>query len=424
MTNPVKEAPPVFSFPRVATIDTPDADYVNLAIKDSDGMAYIKDEAGVETPLGGSTTDINADTLTLNDGSTLTIASGAITVTHSRHMVDTEASAASDDLDTVNGLAAGEICLIMAESGSRTVVVKHGTGNIDCLGFQDLSLNDAVKAVLAIGNDNGTDVWALPIGWNPFKFQMDSGPPITVDTGDTVAVVGGTGIDTSSTLGNINILVDSTVTRNDVVQTLTNKTIDADDNTLLNYEYVADGIVFNDPTAQTWTNLNHGGGTYTEDTTNKRLYIVEDGDGTIDIRGYYMTAPATPYTVTAHIRYFLPVGTTNGIVIFFRQDSTTELSSIRVLSGGSILVDKFNSPTSANSTYASSTINNYPEWFRITDNGTNRIYQVSNDGIAWVTLHTVGRTDFLTADGIGFGVALTTNATFDTQASLLSWEIT
>ena len=39
---------------------------------------------------------------------------------------------------------------------------------------------------------------------------------------------------------------------------------------------------------------------------------------------------------------------------------------------------------------------------RITDNGTNRITYISNDGYYWHTLSTIGRTDYITANQYGF----------------------
>jgi len=61
----------------------------------------------------------------LSKGSTLTIASGAITVTDSFHLVGTEDAASTDDLTTINGGAtAGQVVVLMASDDGDTVVVK------------------------------------------------------------------------------------------------------------------------------------------------------------------------------------------------------------------------------------------------------------------------------------------------------------
>lgn len=95
----------------------------------------------------------------LGTPSELTIASGAIATTGKFHTVDTQSDAASDDLDTVTGVANGELVLLRPASAARTVVVKHGTGNIKCPQGVDISLAEATDHVLLIGD--GTNVTVL-----------------------------------------------------------------------------------------------------------------------------------------------------------------------------------------------------------------------------------------------------------------------
>ncbi len=64
----------------------------------------------------------------------LTIASGAITATRSYISVDTESTAATDDLDTINGGAEGDLLIIRAADDAHTVVLKDGTGNLKLAG--------------------------------------------------------------------------------------------------------------------------------------------------------------------------------------------------------------------------------------------------------------------------------------------------
>ncbi len=79
---------------------------------------------------------------------TLTIASGAITLLGDFDaviLVDTEASAATDDLDTINGLREGQTVTLQAADGARTVVVKDTTGNLRTAG--DHSLDAAADTI-------------------------------------------------------------------------------------------------------------------------------------------------------------------------------------------------------------------------------------------------------------------------------------
>lgn len=100
--------------------------------------------------------------LNVDAATELTIASGAITVTKSYHTVDTQSDAASDDLDTINGGGEGDHLYLRATSNDRTVVIKHGTGNIRC--GSDVTL------------DHGSDVIHLLRGatfWNMVSFSSN-----------------------------------------------------------------------------------------------------------------------------------------------------------------------------------------------------------------------------------------------------------
>lgn len=86
-------------------------------------------------------------------GGELTISSGEITVTNSRHTVDTEGDAASDDLDTINGAVAGAFVFLQAEHGARTIVLKDGTGNLKLAGdFSMNTTNDVIMLFTGGGN--------------------------------------------------------------------------------------------------------------------------------------------------------------------------------------------------------------------------------------------------------------------------------
>lgn len=99
--------------------------------------------ADVKTRLAASLTDTGY--LKLTPGTTLTISSGVITIVGNYHKVETEASAASDDLDTINGGAAGLFVRLVTVNDARDVVIKHGTGNIYCDGGKDITLSNSYE---------------------------------------------------------------------------------------------------------------------------------------------------------------------------------------------------------------------------------------------------------------------------------------
>lgn len=73
---------------------------------------------------------------------TLVINAGAVTITdHCMFRIDTEAAAASDDLDTINGGVEGDVITFQSTNSSRDVMFKHGTGNLRLNGLVDFALN-------------------------------------------------------------------------------------------------------------------------------------------------------------------------------------------------------------------------------------------------------------------------------------------
>jgi hypothetical protein len=90
-------------------------------------------------------------------GSNYVIASGVLNVSGSvasqnkilsRVRVDTEASAGSDDLDTISGMIDGDLLILSAADSARTVVVKDGTGNIQCAG--DFSMDNTQDRIVLL----------------------------------------------------------------------------------------------------------------------------------------------------------------------------------------------------------------------------------------------------------------------------------
>lgn len=82
----------------------------------------------------------------------LTIASGIVTITQSYNYIDTESSSASDDLDTISGGVTGDSIYICAANTSRTVILKHGVGNILTSDGLDINIDNTEKIIQLIFN--------------------------------------------------------------------------------------------------------------------------------------------------------------------------------------------------------------------------------------------------------------------------------
>ena len=135
------------------------------------------DITAIETTLGtnphASATDLKtrlakvlsgAGMLQFASSTTLTIASGSVTPTQNYHLLDTEAAAATDDLDTITATAEAWILFVRTVSGARNVVIKHNTGNINCAGGKDITL------------DNNFDLAVLVYDANLAKWAAFRGP--------------------------------------------------------------------------------------------------------------------------------------------------------------------------------------------------------------------------------------------------------
>jgi len=85
-----------------------------------------------------------------------TIASGSIAFDGYDMRVDTQASAATDDLDTISGPVIGAQVRIRPNSDTRTIVVKNGTGNITLAA--DVTLDERWKSIV-LQYDGVTSQW-------------------------------------------------------------------------------------------------------------------------------------------------------------------------------------------------------------------------------------------------------------------------
>lgn len=95
---------------------------------------------------------VTAGRFVMTAGATLTIAAGVVNATNGYHAIDTEAAAATDDLDTINGGAAGFMLILRTANAARDVVCKDGTGNLRLAGDFTLSHTDDRLVLLHDGS--------------------------------------------------------------------------------------------------------------------------------------------------------------------------------------------------------------------------------------------------------------------------------
>jgi hypothetical protein len=145
------------------------------------------------------------------------------------------------------------------------------------------------------------------------------------------------------------------------------------------------------------------------------------------------TAPTPPYVITAcFTNPFKPRAANAQIGLVFRDSATGLLSIVyggSTASGVGLIhgVDNIASPTGAiTALLVAAEYEPAPAliWLRIEDDGSDRNYSVSMDGVYWLQSATQPRTTYLTADQVGFGInhvrggGASPNALF----RLLSWD--
>ena len=91
---------------------------------------------------------VYAHNLIFTQGKDLTISSGAITITHSLHRIDTQSSASSDNLDDINNGQEGQLLILKTTNSSRDVTIRHDEGNIYTNGENDIVLNRIEDTVM------------------------------------------------------------------------------------------------------------------------------------------------------------------------------------------------------------------------------------------------------------------------------------
>ena len=169
--------------------------------------------------------------------------------------------------------------------------------------------------------------------------------------------------------------------------------------------------------------------------TNGGILLTGPAGAGDNLRVRYKTAPSVPYTVTVYLEPLTgDQSSANGATfgVGFRQsiDGKLHLLMLRQNSAGSLFSIKFTNETTFSATYTSATfstlnVNQFPiKWLRIQDDNTSRKLFWSTDGFTWVEFHSIGRTDFLTADQILFFVNANDTGgagTAPTSVRLLSW---
>lgn len=163
----------------------------------------------------------------------------------------------------------------------------------------------------------------------------------------------------------------------------------------------------------------------TVSTTNGGVVLFQT-PGTSGLHVRYKTAPATPYTIyTAFLPHY-SASANSQVGLCFRS-SGGAIANCGVTYNGSwnVVVSKWTTTSVFSASYASVSI--YPSlvhgpvvWMALKDDGTNRSFLYSGNGVNWSTINSQVRTDFLTPTQVGFYCG-DNNSTLDTGTTMLHW---
>jgi hypothetical protein len=173
-------------------------------------------------------------------------------------------------------------------------------------------------------------------------------------------------------------------------------------------------------------------GTATKSVANGGVYVQAAAAAGTNLKGREIVAPATPYVVTAAFLANLRGIDFASCGLYFANNGAGTISTLAIVansttnSGWIIQADKLTSAVLFSALYA---FEPFPRggvglvWFRIADDGVNRVYSYSGDGHNFLTFFSVARADFLTADRVGFKVE-SGQATAPAGIALLHWVVT
>jgi len=170
--------------------------------------------------------------------------------------------------------------------------------------------------------------------------------------------------------------------------------------------------------------INQGAATAV--ATNGGIHLHAPAVGGNQCRILKKAAPSTPYTITMA---YLPLVYSIDYAfcgVGFRQSSDGKLQLLGpgVGSGHAFRNLTYSSPTSYAGSYGAYLLhlNSAPVHFlRIGDDGTYRTCSISTDGVNFLQFHSVGRTDYLTADEVFF-FAESNNASWPVFMTVISWK--
>ena len=138
------------------------------------------------------------------------------------------------------------------------------------------------------------------------------------------------------------------------------------------------------------------------------------------------TAPTPPYSITMHCQMMNDRVNLAFIGFVWKNSAANNLVTTGIWSLANNPINVTNKYSKYDTYVADYTVTNQPSWsedwwLRIVDDSVNRICYSSRDSINWTQYHSVGRTDYITPNQVGF--CFEPNATNTGCAIVDSWKV-
>lgn len=155
------------------------------------------------------------------------------------------------------------------------------------------------------------------------------------------------------------------------------------------------------------------------DASHGMINLMVGSSGAVNCHLRVKAAPSTPYAITATFTGLVLQAALGGYGLVFRESGSGKFVTLQTNNNYEMGVYRFTNPTTLSAAYTIRTTVASPFLchLRIADDGANRISSYSFDGQNWHQLHSVGRTDFITADEVGFMVS----SNYSHSITLWSW---
>lgn len=175
------------------------------------------------------------------------------------------------------------------------------------------------------------------------------------------------------------------------------------------------------PSSSGFTWVNQGGAT---DTTERDTLLLKGTSESSLVHRLFVKSVVAPWTMTGLFLFNGACGKgTNAAGVGFRNSGGNAFTwaQMRAYGGNSsgpvanapeLSIEKWTNLTTFSASYATIPyVWHSLLWMRVLDDNTNRKTLVSTDGLDWTELHSVGRTDFLTANQVVIGLRCNNDAT-------------